>query len=45
MISHLKSALRRFGRSTEGSTSVEAAILFPALAVIFAACWNQFNMR
>lgn len=44
MIAQLKNSLRRFGRSTDGSTSVEAVIVFPALAVIFAASWVYFDV-
>ncbi|MFP7671828.1 TadE/TadG family type IV pilus assembly protein [Marivita sp. S0852] len=44
MITHIKNALRRFSRSTDGSTSVEAVIVYPALAVIFAASWVYFDV-
>lgn len=44
MIAYLKNPLRRFARSTEGSTSVEAVIVFPALAVIFAVSWVYFDV-
>lgn len=40
----MKTSLRRFARNTEGSTSVEAVIVFPALAVIFAASWVYFDV-
>jgi Flp pilus assembly protein TadG len=44
MKTNMKTLLRRFGRDTKGSVSVEAVILFPALAVIFAASWVYFDV-
>lgn len=44
MKTNVKTLLRRFGRDTKGSVSVEAVILFPALAVIFAASWVYFDV-
>lgn len=44
MKTYMKTFLRRFGRDTKGSVSVEAVILFPALAVIFAASWVLFDV-
>lgn len=44
MIIYIKSAVKKFARSTDGNTSVEAVIVFPALAVIFAASWVYFDV-
>lgn len=44
MIAQLKKALRNFKRSTDGNASIEAVILFPALAVIFAVAWVYFDV-
>ena len=44
MIRKIQKHLRTFARNTDGNTSVEAMILFPALAVIFAASWVYFDV-
>ena len=44
MMIKTKSVLSRFARDTKGSVSAEAVILFPALAVIFAASWVYFDV-
>lgn len=44
MISQLKTSVRRFALRTDGNVSTEAVILFPALAVIFAATWVFFDV-
>lgn len=44
MISMITNRLRNFVRNTDGNTSVEAVIVFPALAVIFAASWVYFDV-
>ncbi|HKK97765.1 MAG TPA: hypothetical protein VJ928_06255 [Marivita sp.] len=44
MITIVKNTLRRFKNATEGSVSVEAVIMFPAMAVIFAASWVYFDV-
>lgn len=44
MNTYMKNLMRRFARDSKGSVSVEAVILFPALAVIFAASWVFFDV-
>ena len=44
MISKFLTYLRSFARKTEGSVTTEAVILYPALAVIFAASWVYFDV-
>lgn len=44
MIRYIKNHLRGFVRATDANVSVEAVIVFPALAVIFAASWVFFDV-
>ncbi|MCL3881175.1 hypothetical protein [Marivita sp. GX14005] len=44
MITTMRNRLLRFARKTDGNVSMEAMILFPALAMIFAASWVYFDV-